>query len=239
MSQEQEKEEIIEPPYLYERETEILEFTPLAFVDKVIHLINHYAHLGLDALQDFVDKQIGMDGIEGERGMQKAASLLSHAIDKNFDKWEMFVLRRVFVLPAIEQPEADANGPTITVDAIDNVAISMRSLKHRLKFKLKLLQVRNQNLKAVLNKLESFGDSNIIEEKKNVEFTVGKYSKQLQDLSTKILAHDASINKFITAGETFEKDSIAGNEEGFLSAFQEDELYEQLYKRCPQVDLLQ
>jgi hypothetical protein len=45
--------------YLFERETQFLQFTPISFIDKVIDLANRQAHYSLDRLQDYIDEQIG------------------------------------------------------------------------------------------------------------------------------------------------------------------------------------
>lgn len=58
---------VIHPTYLYERETELLGFTPLSFIDQSIHIINHHAHTGLDALQEYIEKQLGDSSIECEQ----------------------------------------------------------------------------------------------------------------------------------------------------------------------------
>jgi hypothetical protein len=49
----------IPPPYLFERETEILGFTPLSFVDAIINAVNQMAHSSMESLQELVDEEIG------------------------------------------------------------------------------------------------------------------------------------------------------------------------------------
>jgi hypothetical protein len=45
----------VEEPYLFERETEILGFTPLSFIDQVVNVVNESAHRTILQLQQTID----------------------------------------------------------------------------------------------------------------------------------------------------------------------------------------
>lgn len=91
-------------PYMFERETEALGFTPLTFIDTMINAVNEYTHSVLDSVQDLVDSELPDMEKEQEKelvrfmlllcmillkGMQRAATLLESVVDVNCDRWEL------------------------------------------------------------------------------------------------------------------------------------------------------
>ncbi|KAJ2781759.1 hypothetical protein H4R18_002672 [Coemansia javaensis] len=73
-------------------------FLPIAFIDEIINAANDTVYRATDALCKFVEKEQG-GGEATSQAINKAETLLEHAVDKNFDKFELYALRNLFNMP--------------------------------------------------------------------------------------------------------------------------------------------
>ncbi|KAI9144492.1 Mis12 protein-domain-containing protein [Paraphysoderma sedebokerense] len=71
--------------------------TPLSFIDDVINSVNDLLYQGSAELERFVEGEVG--GLEAVQGIHMIETLLESAIDKNFDRFELFALQNVFKIP--------------------------------------------------------------------------------------------------------------------------------------------
>ncbi|KIY02474.1 uncharacterized protein Z520_02613 [Fonsecaea multimorphosa CBS 102226] len=102
--------------------TEHLQYTPLSLIDDIINSVNNFVYQGVGSLETGLlttppeklgfkaVKTIGDDGVqeleypeakkEIEEGLHKLETLLNSTVDKNFDKFEIYVLRNILSVPA-------------------------------------------------------------------------------------------------------------------------------------------
>ncbi|KAJ9606010.1 hypothetical protein H2200_009859 [Cladophialophora chaetospira] len=95
--------------------TEHLQYTPLALIDDIINSVNEFVRQGLASLEigllNEPPESLGFRGTdessveelakhEVDEGLQKLETLLYSIIDKNFDKFEIYVLRNILSVPA-------------------------------------------------------------------------------------------------------------------------------------------
>ncbi|KAJ1850931.1 hypothetical protein LPJ57_007973 [Coemansia sp. RSA 486] len=73
-------------------------FLPISFIDEVINAANDTIYRATDALSKFVEKEQGSSEATSQ-AVNKAETLLEHAVDKNFDKFELYALRNLFNIP--------------------------------------------------------------------------------------------------------------------------------------------
>ena len=116
---------LISQPEIFVRETEFFGFTPISFVDDVINSVNEYLYRALDHLQTYFSAQRTTQGspdFQQEiqkvgnqffclspnftftrrfhmQGLDQVVTLLEAALDRNFDKFELYVLKNIFRFP--------------------------------------------------------------------------------------------------------------------------------------------
>ncbi|KAJ1820314.1 hypothetical protein LPJ56_003461 [Coemansia sp. RSA 2599] len=73
-------------------------FLPISFIDEIINAANDTIYRATDALSKFVEKEQGSSEATSQ-AINKAETLLEHAVDKNFDKFELYALRNLFNIP--------------------------------------------------------------------------------------------------------------------------------------------
>ncbi|KAJ2536527.1 hypothetical protein EV175_006798, partial [Coemansia sp. RSA 1933] len=73
-------------------------FLPITFIDEIINSANDTIYRATDALCKFVEKEQGSSEATSQ-AVTKAETLLEHAVDKNFDKFELYALRNLFNIP--------------------------------------------------------------------------------------------------------------------------------------------
>lgn len=89
----------------FDREEEFFGFPPVRFIDEVINTVNEYACNAADALEEAL--RIALAKREGkpvatealQNGSDQVLKILQESIDKNFDLWELYVLKNTFVVP--------------------------------------------------------------------------------------------------------------------------------------------
>ncbi len=118
--------------------TEHLRYTPLSLVDDIINTVNELSSRAVDAAEEgllaadpaqlgFPKGKAGDDvgeraRIEIEEGVHQLETLLEANIDRNFDKFEIIVLRNVLavhppeLVPWIRLPHYDVRLPSTRID---------------------------------------------------------------------------------------------------------------------------
>ncbi|KAJ1897889.1 hypothetical protein LPJ66_003095 [Kickxella alabastrina] len=74
-------------------------FLPISFIDEIINAANDTVYRATDGLSKFVEKEQGTSEATSQ-AVNKAETLLEHAVDKNFDKFELYTLRNLFNIPS-------------------------------------------------------------------------------------------------------------------------------------------
>ncbi|KAF9154543.1 hypothetical protein BG015_000687 [Linnemannia schmuckeri] len=111
----QQQESWIKSRQVYQQQllTEHFGFSPLSFVDDVINSVNNMIYQASMALQEFVENEMeawavqhrdqlpkSYDAkVESAKGMHKFETLLEAAVDKNFDRFELYALKNLFGVP--------------------------------------------------------------------------------------------------------------------------------------------
>ncbi|KAF9912893.1 hypothetical protein EC991_007505 [Linnemannia zychae] len=111
----QQQESWIKGRQVYQQQllTEHFGFSPLSFVDDVINSVNNMIYQASMALQEFVENEMeawtvqnrhnlakDYDAkVESAKGMHKFETLLEAAVDKNFDRFELYALKNLFGVP--------------------------------------------------------------------------------------------------------------------------------------------
>ncbi|KAF9141233.1 hypothetical protein BGX30_005243 [Mortierella sp. GBA39] len=111
----QQQESWIKSRQVYQQQllTEHFGFSPLSFVDDVINSVNNMIYQASMALQEFVENEMEAWAIqhqsqlpknydvkvESAKGMHKFETLLEAAVDKNFDRFELYALKNLFGVP--------------------------------------------------------------------------------------------------------------------------------------------
>ncbi|KAJ2726509.1 hypothetical protein GGI07_000451 [Coemansia sp. Benny D115] len=99
-------------------------FLPISFIDEIINAANDTVYRATDALSKFVEKEQGTSEATSQ-AVNKAETLLEHAVDKNFDKFELYALRNLFNIPQELSPyvvlphrlaEAESGAPVFAED---------------------------------------------------------------------------------------------------------------------------
>ncbi|KAK9453539.1 Mis12 protein-domain-containing protein [Dipodascopsis uninucleata] len=82
--------------------TEHFEYPPIALIDDIINAVNNILYKCTAAIETFLQTQAPCPDIpidEIEVGTAKLETLLEGAVDKNFDRFELYVLRNVLAVP--------------------------------------------------------------------------------------------------------------------------------------------
>ncbi|KAG0058393.1 hypothetical protein BGZ89_001314 [Linnemannia elongata] len=111
----QQQESWIKSRQVYQQQllTEHFGFSPLSFVDDVINSVNNMIYQASMALQEFVENEMEAWAIQNQsqlpknydakvesaKGMHKFETLLEAAVDKNFDRFELYALKNLFGVP--------------------------------------------------------------------------------------------------------------------------------------------
>ncbi|ETN46861.1 uncharacterized protein HMPREF1541_01050 [Cyphellophora europaea CBS 101466] len=99
--------------------TEHLQYTPLSLIDDIINSVNNFIYQGVGSLETGLlstpPERLGFKGQKGtddteieypeakqeiEEGLQKLETLLNSTVDKNFDRFEIYVLRNILCVPS-------------------------------------------------------------------------------------------------------------------------------------------
>lgn len=199
--------------------------------------------------------------------MQMSGTLLESIVDKNFDRWELYCLHKIFRLPksvqnAIFPSDADSNesqpisNDVGTANLMGQVASelerleSLKKLNQKLAIDLKVLEKRENNLKACKNSLNLVsqihvpqdGENTVASLKDHAAFIKKKFNEMehtwsevqsyeqhvnmLYDLYLRKQGSKSMNNEAVSAKGASEPGSIA-------DALNEDAELERLMKKCP------
>lgn len=78
--------------------TEYFGFCPIDFVDDIINAVNDLLYKAMDELEKLIRQEIKDEDLI-EKGMTAVETLFESAIDKYFDKFELYCMSQIFVLP--------------------------------------------------------------------------------------------------------------------------------------------
>ncbi|KAK9317700.1 Mis12 protein-domain-containing protein [Lipomyces starkeyi] len=82
--------------------TEHFEYPPIALLDDIINAVNNILYKCTSAIEAFLQTQPPCANIPDEEievGTAKLETLLEGAVDRNFDRFELYVLRNVLAVP--------------------------------------------------------------------------------------------------------------------------------------------
>ncbi|KAF8985700.1 hypothetical protein BGZ46_002445 [Entomortierella lignicola] len=164
--------------------TEHFGFSPLSFVDDVINSVNNMIYQASMALQEYVETQ--MDDLAGSnllpddvrvkdesaKCMHKFETLLESAVDKNFDRFELYALKNLFGVPEdvdIVLPHYEALDFNIGVEreqqldeqleVLRRKVIATKALNYRLRKELEIEENRRRQLKKCQEQIQFLKDA--------------------------------------------------------------------------------
>ncbi|KAF9208506.1 hypothetical protein BGZ49_008590 [Haplosporangium sp. Z 27] len=164
--------------------TEHFGFSPLSFVDDVINSVNNMIYQASMALQEYVETQ--MDDLAGSnllpddvdvkdesaKCMHKFETLLESAVDKNFDRFELYALKNLFGVPEdvdIVLPHYEALDFNIGVEREQQLdeqleilrrkVIATKALNYRLRKELEIEENRRRQLKKCQEQIQFLKDA--------------------------------------------------------------------------------
>lgn len=145
-------------PYLFVQETRYFGFFPLVFVDRIINVVNEMIYSSIERFytllysSEEVHKQLSPFQIE--EGLSKVLTLMESAVDKNFDLFELFVLKNIFKFPdaiPIICPSTDSTKNEISGN-IDSYNSKSKAFELERQWKIKRDHLRDA--KMLKNRLE-------------------------------------------------------------------------------------
>ncbi|KAF9573813.1 hypothetical protein EC968_007884 [Mortierella alpina] len=168
--------------------TEHFGFSPLSFVDDVINSVNNMIYQASMALQEFIESEMqkvvageyghvelpqDMDPLtESAKGMHKFETLLEAAVDKNFDRFELYALKNLFGVPEdvdIMLPHYESLDFGISVEReekLDNdlelvrrQLIATKALNYRLRKELEIEENRRRQLEKCRLQIQFLKDA--------------------------------------------------------------------------------
>ncbi|KAI9091113.1 Mis12 protein-domain-containing protein [Phlyctochytrium arcticum] len=115
--------------------TEQLGWAPVSFVDDVVNAMNDLAYKGISSFEQWLE-EYGLDEEEAEKGLAATETLFESNIDRQFDKFELFVLQSIFVVPVnlpIRLPHHEDVDYSVTDENEEQVDAELEELQRRLK----------------------------------------------------------------------------------------------------------
>lgn len=241
---------VIAATYLFERETEFLGWTPLSYVDSVIAVVHKYVNSALNSLQQFIDGEL-KTSMENEIGMQMTSTLLESAVDKSFDKWELYCLRQVFRIPkqaeicqfkdtdwsitAEQEHELDSR----TEDALSKLA-KLRKVNEKLVENRVYIQKRMELLGTVTKAMDFLPTMESVSALPNECQLFATEMKNLIKISqeTKVLDPqiEAIANLYQQVKSSKKVQDSTSAQWDVSTAIKEEQLYEKLMKQIPLKD---
>ncbi|TPX71907.1 hypothetical protein SpCBS45565_g00966 [Spizellomyces sp. 'palustris'] len=141
--------------------TEQLGWAPVSYVDDIINSMNDLAYKGISSFETWLE-EYGLDEEESEKGLAATETLFENNIDKQFDKFELFVLQSIFVvptnlpikLPHYEEVEfgvsaADEANADMELEEVRRRIVAARYLEQRLKVELESTETRRLALERM------------------------------------------------------------------------------------------
>lgn len=142
----------------FEQETEYFGFTPISYVDSVIAAVNEYLAKTVDALQKLLEKKLEnqLTPKEIDQSLTKMVDILQASIDKNFDRFELYVLKNIFrIQNGIVLPQYQNMNLKTTGGMESEVDLEIRLLEDQLKLARVLNYTLQERLRFVNGQLET------------------------------------------------------------------------------------
>ncbi|KAF9103313.1 hypothetical protein BGX29_003491 [Mortierella sp. GBA35] len=190
----QQQEAWVKARQVYQQQllTEHFGFSPLSFVDDVINSVNNMIYQASMALQEFVESEMeawatqnehlteDLDiKVESAKCMHKFETLLEAAVDKNFDRFELYALKNLFGVPEdvdIVLPHYEALDFGISLEreeALDQELETLRqqvimtkAMNYKLRKELRLEENRRRELERCREQIKFLQDA--LKEYRNV-----------------------------------------------------------------------
>ncbi|KAG9296616.1 hypothetical protein G9A89_002887 [Geosiphon pyriformis] len=134
--------------------TEHFGFLPLSFIDDVINAVNELIYQVAQSLEIFLEQTTG-GGEETEQGIHQVETLLEHAVDKNFDIFELYTLKNIFTVPSdvtIILPHQEGCNFNIDpsceekldkeLEVMRKKLLTAKAFNHKLKKEMKITDIR-------------------------------------------------------------------------------------------------
>ncbi|RMZ89472.1 hypothetical protein DV736_g3299, partial [Chaetothyriales sp. CBS 134916] len=163
--------------------TEHLQYTPLSLIDDIINSVNNFIYQGVGSLEAGLvstpPERLGFKPAAGdngepdfaaakqeiEEGLHQLETLLNATVDRNFDKFEIYVLRNILTVPSDVAPWMQLSHyrglnyarPQDTATA-EQVQLLRRKLAASRALSKSLAQQQAQN-EAILHQLRAVADS--------------------------------------------------------------------------------
>lgn len=181
--------------------------------------------------------------------MQKAASLLANAIDKNFDKWELYSLQKVFCLPPLELAENEnvAVSSNSVVDDDDSLSplqldsirnyLRVKSLRLRLEKELQCVRARVQMMKQSQQQLKPIVSATLEIGVKELKDTL-EYGSELKSVKEKSLALDDKVSVLLMDKAKLEKSEMNENQQQQQQMVKEEQLHNDLKTRSKELEMM-
>jgi len=128
----------------YQLLTEHFEYPPLSFIDDIINSV----HIILYRMMPDVESFVADTEPDPLHGVHQLETLLENAIDRNFDAFELYVLRNIFNIPADLQPWMKlAHHNHLDFSLIDNdIDSKTAELRHKLTLALRMRSILHREL---------------------------------------------------------------------------------------------
>ncbi|KAK4907755.1 hypothetical protein LTR66_017619, partial [Elasticomyces elasticus] len=166
--------------------TEHLQYTPLSLIDDIIDSVNNYIYQGVNSLEtgllSIPPERLGFKAVDAgdedepgqagypeakkevEEGLHKLETLLNSTVDKNFDKFEIFVLRNILAVPPdltehirLSHYEGVTYLPSQNVPTVEELTLLRRKLAATRSVSRQLRHEHSRN-EVVLTQLRSLLD---------------------------------------------------------------------------------
>lgn len=171
--------------------TEHLGYPPISLLDDIINSVNDLMYKCTNAMEKYLNKKISqqqqqqnesavtqrliLPTNEIEIGMAQLESLLEHSVDKNFDKFELYVLRNILNIP----DQLTANNLFRLEHQLDLLIVSdSQAEESKLQIRDKLFQLEYEMTRNTI---------------------LLQYRDKLLSLSKDISSFKEQINKFVTS----------------------------------------
>ncbi|RMZ76389.1 hypothetical protein DV737_g4862, partial [Chaetothyriales sp. CBS 132003] len=163
--------------------TEHLQYTPLSLIDDIINSVNNFIYQGVGSLEAGLvstpPERLGFKPAAGddgepdfsaakkeiEEGLHQLETLLNATVDRNFDKFEIYVLRNILTVPADLAPWVRLSHyhgleypPAQDAPSVEQVQLLRRKLTASRALSKSLAQQQARN-EAILHQLRALTDS--------------------------------------------------------------------------------
>lgn len=212
--------------------TEHLGYAPISLIDDIINAVNDILYKCTSAMETFLNERYGNDETipedEIELGTAKLETLLESIVDKSFDKFEIYVLRNLLVIPPelisegwirlshhrgidfdiAQKPDAAAS------NELDDKIIELRREIYAQKHIRFLLQTQSRRCAKLLTILQGYKDSllamTIAGDAANDDGTMKQIHKDISPVNESILFLASQVTEMMEKIKTI-NESMSSN----------------------------